>query len=151
MPMVILPQNSLSRQPGMNSANGRPVSRALPPIPPPPPTLCAKMPNEALPASSGFAPPVKIRAPFRMFTVTSPPSPPAELAPPTLIAGLVKLPADVPPRPPPPPTLWAKIPWAPTPSVVSVLSLCVTVTAPPLPFAPAEPPTLIARSLKRLT
>ena len=42
------------------------------------------------------------------------------------------------PEPPPPPTLWARMPWASAPWVITVLQL-VTDTCPPAPPTPPAP------------
>jgi hypothetical protein len=84
--------------------------RALPPAPPPPPRLWAKIAAEVLPF-------VVIEAPLE-FTFTDWAKPPPEPLPPMVapaftepLAEALKLPLRLlPPLPPPPPTDWAKIP-----------------------------------------
>ena len=118
--------------------------RALPPLPPPPPMLWARMPSDISPVVlilpllvTNTFPPV---LPF-------PPPPPTERFPlklrPSLAAPkpIVAVKLD-PPDPPPPPILCAKIPWESLSRVVIALSL-TTVTLPPVLPSPPEPPTLM--------
>ena len=107
------------------------------PLPPPPPTDCAKMPAE-------LAPVAEIAA--ELMTVTIAPAPPSPPMPPRPMDSAITPPvealvAEEPPLPPPPPTAWAKIPGAWAPEVVMV-PLLSTFTAEALPPAPAQPPML---------
>ncbi len=133
-----------------------PQSVALPAMPPPPPMLWARMPNEpsgsgggvgsspgAEPRSAAPAPstppPVLIEAPSSV-TDTGPPFPAAPPAPPTATLPVSPA-APVPPLPPPPPTLWAMMPGAFSPTVVSTPPVWVSSISLPLPLAPSLPPT----------
>jgi hypothetical protein len=77
-----------------------------PPLPPPPPTLCARMPSELSPAVEIVAPPlVNVTAPAPLPV---PPFPPRLTAP---VGPELNAPATLkPPLPPPPPILCATNP-----------------------------------------
>ena len=106
----------------------------VPSVPPPPPTDCAKM-------ASAWTPRVAMAALRRLSTVTLPPLPSADVAPPIsryiiALALATRGPATC---PPPPPMLIAFRPMEPAPAVVMELAL-LTLTAPPAPATLRVPP-----------
>src|SRR5579875_2126608 len=110
-----------------------------PAFPPPPPTLCARMPLEP-------GPPVRIRPEFVTPTLLAPFAPPAlppivifDDSPVAPVAEIAK-----PPLPPPPPMLCAEMPFERSPRVTMVLEL-VTPTADAVPPVPPLPPIAMPR------
>ena len=104
------------------------IPSAEPPLPPPPPTDCARTPKDAAPA-------VRTLAPAAVVTCTVPPTLPSPPAPP-----MDTKPELLPPLPPPPPTDWARTPklfapWVKRADPASRL----TVTVPDLPPPPPAP------------
>src|SRR5262245_63446928 len=114
------------------------------PLPPPPPTDCAKI-ALALPPAVWMLP--------TLVTVTAPPLPPPAPLPPTELLVtpplLENAPAtEKPPLPPPPPIDCARMPTAPSPCVTTLLPDCiVTLTIPAVLPLPPAPPTAFAAPL----
>src|SRR5882724_87163 len=140
--LTILPGRKLLMLPTVSEE-----ATPAPPVPPPPPTLCATM-------AGASSPTVNILP--TLFTVTLPPLPPAPPWPPMLRASemvlavpsltAVEVAEASPPLPPPPPTLCAKMPEDAAPPV-TIKPALETLTAPPSPAEPPDPPNEKSRPI----
>ena len=143
---------------------------AAPPLPPPLETLCAmaalefspKVSTRVVPSSvRSTSPPAPLLAPWpptETATETlilippassSPPSPSPGTSSRSLLSSREPTASELlsPPSPPPPPTECARMPWAPSPRVLTLVSVSERPTAPPSPPVPPVPPTLAAPAI----
>src|SRR5581483_11780176 len=124
-------------------ANSPPLPAiANPPLPPPPPTLWAKMPFACEPVVVMVLPAVFLTG-SPLVTLTTPPVPPPPPVPPTerlLPTRPPEAAIATPPLPPPPPTLCARI-ASESAACVERLPVLATETVAPLPPPPPLPPT----------
>ncbi len=108
-----------------------------PPLPPPPPTLCANRPCASLPS---------VVTELELVNETSPATAPTPPAPPIAkltLAELLMPPATLkPPLPPLPPMLCASTPYERSPPVPIDWPVVVRVTSPDLAPPPPPPPML---------
>ena len=133
LPPRLMPTEAAPGRPGGAKLNA-PLTEK-PPLPPPPPMLCATIPRDCEP---------KVRIAPLLVTDTTPAVPPPPPLPPRPTAAEIRPPlaaTENPPSPPPPPMLCATIALESRPVVV-IAPVLLTVTlaaAPPLPPLPPKP------------